>query len=63
MAEREKMICPVCGVEMNHHADKIEYTAEPDDPEAFDTELGGIVEEFHTCPSCGRTLTRSAGRS
>jgi ribosomal protein S27AE len=60
MAEREKMICPVCGVEMNHHADKIDYTAGLDTPEAFDAELGGVVEEFHTCPECGRTLARHA---
>lgn len=60
MAESEKMICPVCGVEMNHHADKIDYTAGLNEPEAFDTELGVVVEEFHTCPECGQTLARSA---
>jgi ribosomal protein S27AE len=60
MAENEKMICPVCGVEMNHHADKIDYTAGLAEPEASDAELGGIVEEFHTCPKCGLTLARPA---
>jgi rRNA maturation endonuclease Nob1 len=59
MTEREKMVCPTCGVEMNRHAEKIDYAAAADD-EAFDPELGGVVEEFHTCPSCGRTLSRRA---
>jgi ribosomal protein L37AE/L43A len=60
MTEREKMVCPTCGVEMNRHAEKIDYAAEAADDEAFDSELGGVVEEFHTCPSCGRTLARRA---
>ena len=61
MAEREKPVCPDCGVEMNLHAEKIDYTRTPDDGEAFDEGLGGLVEEFHTCPACGRTHTRHAG--
>ncbi|MBD0369998.1 MAG: hypothetical protein ICV60_04135 [Pyrinomonadaceae bacterium] len=57
---REKMICPDCGVEMNHHADKVDYSAEPEDGAPVDPAFGGIVEEAHTCPSCGRTHTRRA---
>jgi predicted RNA-binding Zn-ribbon protein involved in translation (DUF1610 family) len=49
-----KMICPDCGVEMNHHADKIDYSA--DDPKHYDP----FVEEAHTCPMCGKTHTRPA---
>jgi ribosomal protein S27AE len=60
MAESEKMICPRCGVEMNRHAEKIDYAAGLAEPEAVDAELGGVVEEFHTCPSCGQTLSRRA---
>jgi len=60
MTENEKMICPDCGAEMNHHADKLDYAAGLDDAEAFDSELGGVVEEFHTCPACGQTLARRA---
>ncbi len=56
---REKMICPDCGVEMNHHADKIDYTAH-DEAQAIDPDFGGVVEEAHTCPVCGRTHTRRA---
>lgn len=60
MAERSKLICPQCGVEMNRHAEKVDYAARPSDPEAFDPDFGGVVEEFHTCPECGRTLSRRA---
>jgi ribosomal protein S27AE len=58
MSKNRKMTCPDCGVLMNHHASKIDYTASLDDPEAIDTDLGGIVEEAHTCPACGRTRLR-----
>ena len=60
MTERTKMVCPDCGVEMNRHAEKVDYTAEPAEAVAFDPELGGVLEEFHTCPQCGRTLSRHA---
>jgi len=60
MPESNKMICPDCGVEMNHHAEKIDYTATLADPEAIDTDFGGIVEEAHACPGCGKTATRRA---
>ena len=55
-----KMICPKCGVEMNHHADKIDYGAALENPERADPQLGGVLEEAHTCPSCGQTLLREA---
>jgi predicted RNA-binding Zn-ribbon protein involved in translation (DUF1610 family) len=61
MTERGKMVCPDCGVEMNRHAGKVDYTAEPEEAGAFDADLGGVLEEFHTCPECGRTHTRRAG--
>lgn len=58
MMQNERMICPDCGVEMNQHAEKIDYTAALDDPEAVDTDLGGVLEEVHGCPVCGKTLMR-----
>ena len=61
MSERAKMVCPDCGVEMNRHAEKVDYTASPAEGEAFDEGLGGVVEEFHACPECGGTQTRRAG--
>ncbi|PYS80150.1 MAG: hypothetical protein DMF67_12245 [Acidobacteria bacterium] len=60
MAEDGKMICPRCGVEMNRHAEKIDYAAALADPAAVDPDFGGVVEEFHTCPECGQTLARRA---
>lgn len=51
----EKMNCPSCGAEMNHHADKLVYS-----DELSPSELGGLVEEFHSCPRCGRTESRVA---
>lgn len=60
MQEREKMLCPDCGVEMNCHARKVDYTAEPPESGAVDPALGGVIEEFLTCPQCGRTLSRRA---
>ena len=60
MPESAKMTCPTCGVEMNLHAEKVDYSAEAGGAEALDEGLGGVVEEFHTCPDCGRTQTRRA---
>lgn len=60
MAEREKMSCPDCGVEMNLHAEKVDYTAGLEDGGDFGGEFGAPVEEFHACPECGRTRARPA---
>ena len=53
MAEENPMICPVCGVAMNHHADKIDYNAALEDPTARSLmatngaePLGGSSEAF-----------------
>ncbi len=60
MSDGGKMVCEDCGDEMNLHAEKVDYgtDARADDP--FDEGLGGVVEEFHTCPECGRTHARRA---
>ena len=60
MTERRQMVCPTCGVEMNLHAEKVESPDTTTGGEAFDPDLGGVVEEFYTCPHCGRTLARPA---
>jgi predicted RNA-binding Zn-ribbon protein involved in translation (DUF1610 family) len=54
------MICPNCGGEMNHHADKLVYPANPDDTHQIFSELGGDVEETHACPGCGAVESRRA---
>jgi predicted RNA-binding Zn-ribbon protein involved in translation (DUF1610 family) len=56
MTKSRKMICPDCGVEMNRHAEKINYTTALAEPGAIDPDLGGVIEEAHTCPECGQTL-------
>ena len=50
------MKCPDCGIDMNHHADKINYSAAPS--ETADADVGGVIEEVHTCPECGKTEMR-----
>ena len=60
MPETTKMMCPECGLEMNYHAEKLDYTAALTDPEAVDPDLGGVLEEVHTCPGCGQIGTRKA---
>ena len=60
MAKTDKMICSHCRVEMNHHCDKIVYNVDTHDDRKTDPGLGGIVEEFHTCPKCGGGASRHA---
>jgi predicted RNA-binding Zn-ribbon protein involved in translation (DUF1610 family) len=52
MPAAKKILCPNCGTEMNHHADKLDFTTVLSEPEAVDPEFGGILEEVHTCPNC-----------
>jgi predicted RNA-binding Zn-ribbon protein involved in translation (DUF1610 family) len=58
MSKHKKMTCPDCGVEMNYHALKIDYTAALDEDEAMDPDFGGQLVEAHTCPACGKTHLR-----
>jgi ribosomal protein S27AE len=60
VAKSDKMICPRCKVEMNHHCDKIVYNLDAADAGKTDPCLGGIVEEFHSCPKCGAASSRHA---
>ena len=46
---KPKLICPVCGAEMNEHAMKIDYSVDD-----------GVVQEVHTCPHCGDVELRQA---
>lgn len=51
-----KMICADCGIEMNHHADKVDYSPGGE----IDSEFGGVIAEMHSCPGCGKTAERIA---
>ena len=55
--EKPRMICPSCGAQMNHHAMKIDYSVED---ASDDLVFGGVLQEAHTCPNCGRTELRRA---
>jgi ribosomal protein S27AE len=59
MPETDKMKCPDCGAEMNHHADKLVYEEASEDTGRWETD-GGRILEAHTCPACGRSATRAA---
>ena len=48
--ESQPLNCPACGAVMNHHAEKVDYSAADD---AADPVFGGTVHEVHTCPECG----------
>ena len=61
MSQTDKMKCPNCGVEMNHHAMKIDYSTSSDDSYEIDPVFGGVLQEAHTCPQCGRTELRQVG--
>jgi predicted RNA-binding Zn-ribbon protein involved in translation (DUF1610 family) len=61
MEKTTKMKCPDCGVEMNYHADKIDYNVQ--DPSRIDPVFGGSVQEAHTCPACGKTHLRAKQQS
>jgi ribosomal protein S27AE len=58
--KKSKMICPKCGDEMNHHADKLRYPAGRNHATEGHNDLGGIVEETHACPGCGTIESRQA---
>lgn len=59
MTTVDKMICPKCRVEMNHHSDKLVYTTDSKTVRMGET-LGEYLEEFHTCPKCGGIASRHA---
>jgi ribosomal protein S27AE len=56
--QKNKMICPNCGDEMNHHADKLVDPITPEDRKHFNPNLGGVVKEMHYCPGCGAVESR-----
>lgn len=60
MLEAKKMLCPKCGGEMNHHADKLNTTATLTEPDALDPDFGGIIEEIYTCANCKNIEIRNS---
>jgi predicted RNA-binding Zn-ribbon protein involved in translation (DUF1610 family) len=58
--QKNKMICPKCGNEMNHHADKLVYPTSSQEAAKVNAALGGVIEETHCCPGCGAVESRRA---
>ena len=58
--QKSKMICPKCGEEMNHHADKLVHTVTTQDAKDVNATLGGLIAETHCCPGCGAVESRRA---
>jgi hypothetical protein len=52
------MICPDCGLAMNHHAAKLIHPTTIEEAAVVDPALGGMIEETHTCPGCGKAAAR-----
>ena len=50
MTTATKMRCPKCGADMNHHANKVDYSAGHDDPGSIDPVFNGVLQEVHQCP-------------
>lgn len=63
MPQTSPLMCPQCSIEMNYHAEKIDYLAALTDSDAIDPDFGGILEEVHTCPGCGQVGTRRASQT
>ena len=57
-ADTAKMSCPECGIEMNHHGDKLVDPVGPEEAVQVDPALGGLIEEAHCCPQCGKGASR-----
>jgi predicted RNA-binding Zn-ribbon protein involved in translation (DUF1610 family) len=58
--DKPKVLCPDCGVEMNHHASKLIHPTTPQEAAKMDSVLGGLLEDAHCCPECGKTAVRSS---
>lgn len=61
MSQSNKITCPDCGAEMNHHAFKVDYGS--DHSATLDPVYGATLKEAHACPRCGRIELRTAGKS
>lgn len=54
-SQADKMKCPNCGHQMNHHASKI---LQANEEETF--EFSNYLIEMHSCPHCGTNASRTA---
>ena len=57
-SDKAKVMCPECGVEMNHHASKLEYPTCAEEVAKVDPVFGALLEDAHCCPDCGKGSSR-----
>lgn len=55
--DKPRVTCPQCGVEINHHASKLTYPTTPEEASKIDPVLGGLLEDAHCCPECGKGVS------
>jgi len=53
---KEKPFCLNCGVEMNHHADKINALILLQTKNALGEDFNGMIEAAYACMICGTTI-------
>jgi len=51
----EKLKCPRCGAEMNHHADKLLAS---DSESSSQGAVGSTIMELYSCPACGSSASQ-----
>lgn len=61
MMATPKMVCKKCDVEMNHHAEKLVDPINRKEAAQMNPDLGGLIEEIHSCPDCGESESRRGG--
>ena len=54
--EKKKITCSKCGIEMNHHAEKLKIPETDKDMEYYDEDMEGVIEQYHRCPQCGEEV-------
>ena len=57
-ATSKPMMCPVCRVPMNRHAERLIEPRNAAEAARMDPRLGGVIEESHRCPECGEGAVR-----
>jgi ribosomal protein S27AE len=60
MVSEVKMACPKCGSDMNFHGEKVMLSS-PEES-GYKHSLGGVLQEFHSCPNCGAGASRIDSR-
>ena len=55
---QKPMMCPVCRVAMNRHAERLVEPRDAAEAARMAPNLGGLIEESHRCPECGEGAAR-----